>query len=120
MASLNNAESKLIIAIEKANASNLEGSFYRLEDVIYFLLEAEGYGVNTSDIIESIMNNIKDVVYLKIVDAEFALMNAISNPIENAWNHYNEAQELWNEGNYGNAINHYVIAIEKVKDALLP
>jgi len=120
MAILNNAESKLIIAIEKANASNLKGSFYRLEDVIYFLLEAEGYGVNTSDIIESIVNNIKDVVYLKIVDAESALMNAISNPIENAWNHYNEAQELWNEGNYGNAINHYVIAIEKVKDALLP
>ena len=116
---LYNAETKMLIAIEKANNTLLEASFYRLEKVINFLFEAEDYGVETLPIICLIMESIDDVVYLKIVDAENTLFGIPNDDIEKAWIKYYKAKELWEEMLYHKAIDKYVRAIELVIEALL-
>ncbi len=117
--SLNKAEGKLEDAIEKANEGKLEKSFDKLEDAIKHLENAAEYGVDTSDVIESIVENIRDVVHIKISDAELALIGGINKDIENAWDYYDEALEAWYEGNYKRAIRKFQKAIGKVEDALL-
>jgi parallel beta-helix repeat protein len=117
---LNSAENKIYAAITKANNSAFALSFYKLSDAICFLLEAQDYGVDTNFLINSIMSNINDMVYLKISDAESVLVGADSGLIETAWTKYYNAQDAWENGNYFTAIERYILALEKAEDALLP
>lgn len=117
---LNSAESKILVAITRANNSAFALSFYKLGDAICFLLEAQDYGVNTAFLIDSIMSNIRDMVYLKITDAESVLVGADSGLIDTAWTKYNNAQVAWDNGNYFTAIERYILALVKAKAALLP
>ncbi len=117
---LNSAENKIYAAITKANNSAFALSFYKLSDAICFLLEAQDYGVETNFLINSIMSNINDMVYLKISDAESVLVGADSGLIETAWTKYYNAQNAWENGNYFTAIERYILALEKAEDALLP
>ena len=116
--SLNKAEDKLEDAIEKASEGNLEKSLDKLEDAIGHLEDAEELGVETTDLIESIMEHIQYAVYEKIADAESVLMDANDKDIEKAWEFYNEALDLWAEGKYENAINKFERAVDKAEDAL--
>jgi len=117
---LNSAENKIFAAITKANNSAFALSFYKLGYAICFLLEAQDYGVNTTLLIDAIMSNIRDMVFLKISDAESVLVGASSGLIETAWTKYNNAQVAWDNGNYYTAIERYILALEKAEDALLP
>ncbi|GAH45216.1 unnamed protein product, partial [marine sediment metagenome] len=74
--------------------------------------------VFTSNIIEALMNNIDDVTYLKIVEAESLLLGESNRHIDKAWVYYNKAQGLWNNGKLQSAISYYAKVIGKVKDAL--
>jgi len=115
---LEQAENKLMLAIEKANASLLSQSLYQLKDVAKNLLDTEKFGVETINIIESILQNADDVTYLKIVEAESILMGESNMHIDKAWIKYNKAIELWVSGKYEFALSYYAKAIEKVRDAL--
>lgn len=117
---LNSAENKILVAITRANNSAFALSFYKLGKAICFLLEAQDYGVDTTFLIDSIMSNINDMVYLKISDAESVLVGADSGLIETAWIKYNNAQNAWENGNYFTAIERYILALEKAEDAILP
>lgn len=116
--SLEQAEHMVLLAIEQANASLLESSLYKLKEAVSHLLDAQDYDISTSDIIEAIMNNIDDVVYLKIVEAESLLMGESNRHLDKAWTYYNKARDLWNDDNYLSAINYFAKVLGKVNDAL--
>ena len=115
---LEQAEHMLLLAIDLANKSLLESSFSKLTEVVNNLLDAETYGISTSSIIDSLMSNIDDVTYLKIVEAESLLLGESNRHLDKAWVYYNKAQGLWNNGKLQSAINYFAKAIGKVKDAL--
>ncbi len=115
---LEQAEHMLLLAIDLANKSLLESSFSKLIEVVNNLLDAETYGISTSSIIDSLMSNIDDVTYLKIVEAESLLLGESNRHLDKAWVYYNKAQGLWNNGKLQSAINYFAKAIGKVKDAL--
>lgn len=115
---LGQAEQMLLLAIDQANKSLLESSFYKLIEVVLNLLDAETNGVSTSSIIESLMSNIDDVTYLKILEAESLLLGESNRHLDKALVYYDKAQELWDDGNLKSAISYYAKVIGKVRDAL--
>ena len=64
------------------------------------------------------MNNVDDVVYLKLLDAESILLGETNRHLDKAWVHYNKAQGLWNEGKLEFGLSYFAKAIEKVDEAL--
>lgn len=115
---LNQAESKLLLAIDKANNSMLAQSLIQLKDAVRNLLDAEELGIGTIDIVNSILENADDVAYLKIQEAESFLMGISNRHIDKAWINYYKAIDYWNAGKYDFALGYYAKAIEKVNDAL--
>ncbi|MBA7537954.1 hypothetical protein ES705_30227 [subsurface metagenome] len=115
---LDQAENKLLLAIDKANNSMLAQSLIQLKDVVKNLLDTEQFGVDTTDIIQAILQNTDDVTYLKILEAESILMGEGNRHIDKAWINYYKAIDLWNEGKSEFALGYYAKAIEKVNDAL--
>jgi parallel beta-helix repeat protein len=71
-----------------------------------------------SNIIESLMMNVDDIVYLKITEAESLLLGETNRHLDKAWIYYIKAQDYWNDGNYQSALIYYAKAIGKVKEAL--
>jgi hypothetical protein len=117
---LNQAENKILLAIEKINMDLVASSLYLLMDVVHFLLDAEGEGVYVADIIDLIMQNSDGVVYYKIYEAEYLILGGSNRHLERAWDYYNQAVVKWNDGFYENALSDYAKAYEKVNDALKP
>jgi len=116
---LTQAENKILLAIEKVNASLLAQSLIQLKDAVKNLLDVEQFGVDTTGIIQAILQNADDVTYLKILEAESILMGEYNRHIDKAWINYYKAIDLWNEGKFEFALSYYVKAIEKVNDALV-
>jgi hypothetical protein len=117
---LNQAENKILLAIEKINVDLVAPSIYLLMDVVHFLLDAEGEGIYVVDIIDLIMRNSDGVVYYKIYEAEYLILGGSNRHLERAWDYYNQAVVLWNDGFYEYALSDYTKAYEKVNDALKP
>ena len=117
---LGQAENKIMLAIEKVNMDLRAPSIYLLMDVVHFLLDAEGEGIEVTEIINLIMRNTDGVVYYKIYEAEYLILGESNRHLERAWNYYGQAVELWNDGEYEYALSDYAKAYEKVNDALKP
>lgn len=116
---LDQAENKLLLAIDKANNSVFAQSLIQLKDAVKNLLDALDFGVDTANIIESILENADDVTYLKIVEAESLLMGESNRFIDKAWINYYKAIDLWNVGKFEFVLSYYAKAIEKVNEALI-
>ena len=117
---LGQAENKIMLAIEKVNMDLRAPSIYLLMDVVHFLLDAEGEGIEITEIINLIMRNTDGVVYYKIYEAEYIILGESNNHLNRAWVYYNQAVEHWDNGEYENALSDYAKAYEKVNDALKP
>ncbi|MHA1933140.1 MAG: DUF2341 domain-containing protein, partial [Promethearchaeota archaeon] len=117
---LNQAENKITLAIEKVNMDLVAPSIYLLMDVVHFLLDAEGEGIDVVDTIDIIMRNTDGVVYYKIYEAEYLILGESNRHLERAHDYYDQAVEHWVSGDYEYALSDYTKAYEKVNDALKP
>lgn len=115
---LDQAEGKILLAIDKANNTMLAQALIQLKDVVKDLIDVQDFGIDTAGIIDSILGNADDVTYLKIIEAESILMGESNRHIDKAWINYNKAIDYWNAGKYEFALSYYSKAIEKVNDAL--
>ncbi|KKN35508.1 hypothetical protein LCGC14_0782950 [marine sediment metagenome] len=115
---LQQAENKLLLAIEKVNSSLLAASMFQLKEVVKGLLGAENNGVNVTALINSIIKNADDVAYQKLIETSSLLLGESNKHLDNAWNNYNKANNLWNIGKYESALNYYAKTILKTQDAL--
>jgi len=118
LSDLEQAERQLLLAIDLANKSLLASSFSKLIEVVLNLLDAETNGASTSFIVESLMSNIDDVTYLKILETESLLLGESNRHLDKALVYFDKAQELWDDGNLKSAISYYAKVIGKLKDAL--
>ncbi len=79
--------------------------------------KATDEGVNTTSIIESLFENIKDTVYQKVTDAE-SIAGSENDDIVAAWEKFNEALTELTSGNYDEAIGLLKEAANKAKKKL--
>ena len=117
LALLVDAEEKLNESLAEANNDEFKKALTKTKQAVKKLEKALNEDVNTTPIIESLMLNIKDAVHQKITDTEY-IVGTDNSHIIKAWDKFNVAVTKWNEGKYEKAIDRFIDAAEKVKDAL--
>jgi len=114
---LENAEEKIEDAIQYAEEGEMEASLEKLDDVIQHLQNAYNNGADTDDIIDDLLENIKEAVKLKIEDAEKVRGTDDTN-VKKAWEYYDSAIEEWDDEEFTKAVKDFKLAVQKAELAL--
>lgn len=115
---LENAEMALDEALVEANDDKLDMALDKVKKAIEELETAMDEGADTTDIIESLVENTEDTVHEKIKDAEY-IASADNKDVVKAWEKFDEAVAKSDEGDYDKAIDLFKGAAKKAEDALL-
>jgi tetratricopeptide (TPR) repeat protein len=116
-------DSFTVVGLDKIITShdNLEKSLDRINKAIDELEKAmdEDDNANTTDIIDSLLENIEDTVYDKIVDAE-SVAGAENSNVVKAWENFDAALALLDEDeiDYKKAVDLFKEAVKKAQKAL--